>query len=150
MGLTRLDIVEVWNSLFLYWLYNDSRAIWSLVYQPGYLSHPDYRIFTGEISTEVSSFFAASNVFLIAIRLAPVNLYHTVTPGRNWPLGSTFPELFRLKWFSIYSNQFLQNAFYVSLENRSIIHWRLLLNGLKSVLVNATDKPFRLKNLICI
>ena len=59
--------------------------------------------------------------------------------------------LFRLNWFFIYSNQFLQNSLYVSPEipeNRCIIHWRLLLNGLRSVLVNATDKPFRLKNLI--
>ena len=50
-GLTRLDNVEVWNSLFLYWLYYNSRAIWSLVCQPGYLSYPDFRIFTEEIST---------------------------------------------------------------------------------------------------
>ena len=94
----------------------------------------------------MSSFLSASN-FLIVIRLAVTHFY---TPGWNGPLGSTFPVLFRVKWFFIYSNQFLQNAFYVSPEtpeNRSIIHWRLLLNGFRSVLVNATDKPLR---LICI
>ena len=99
----------------------------------------------------MSSFLSASNVFLIAIRLAPATNFYS--PGRNWPSGSTFPVLFRLKRFSIYSDQFLQNPFYVSPEiskNRSIIHWRLLLNGFRSVLVNVTDKPFRLKNLIYI
>ena len=91
-----MDVVAVWNSLFLYGLHNNSRAIWSLVYQPGYLSYPDYRIFTGEISTSVSSFLSASN-FLIAIRLAsgsaPIDFY---TPGRDGSLGSTFPEIFHL------------------------------------------------------
>ena len=138
-----MDVVEVWNSLYLYWLYYNSRAIWSLVYQPGYLSYPGYRIFTGGVSTWVSSFLSASNVFLIAIRSA--------WASAHWPLGSTFPVLFRLEWFFIYSDQFLQTAFYISPEipeNWSIICWRLLLNGLRLVLVNATDKPLRLKNLI--
>ena len=88
-------------------------------------------------------------IFLIAIRSAWAQLF--LTGRRDGPLGSTFPVLFQLTWFFIYSNQFLQNPFDVSPEtpeNRSIIHWRLLLNGLRSVLVNATDKPFRLKNLI--
>ena len=144
-----MDVVEVWNSLFLYWLYNDSRAIWSLVYyQPGYLSYPDYRIFTAYTSTWVSTFLSASSVFLIAIRVAPsgsgTNFF---TPGRNGPLRNTFPVLLRVKWFFIYSDQFLQNALYVSSEIWSLIRWRLLLNGFMSVLVNATDKPLR---LICI
>ena len=61
LGLTRLDIVGAWNFLFLYWLYNNSRAIWSLVYQPGYLSYPDYRIFTGDISAYVSLLLSVGN-----------------------------------------------------------------------------------------
>ena len=63
------------------------------------------------------SFLSASNVFLIAIRLAPTQIF---TTGRT-PLASTFPVLFRLKWYYfIYSDQFLQSPLYFTLQPISL------------------------------
>ena len=64
MGLAILDIGGGWNSPFLYRLYYNSRVIWCLVYQPGYLSYPNCRIFTGDNlspqSLSVSSSFLSA------------------------------------------------------------------------------------------
>ena len=50
MELNSLDIGRWKNSQFLYQLYYNSRFIWSLVYQLGYISYPNYGIFAGENS----------------------------------------------------------------------------------------------------
>ena len=60
----------------------------------------------------MSRFLSASNVFLIAILLDPALLI-VLTSGRTGPLGGTFPVLFQLKRFLIYSNQFLRMPLYV-------------------------------------
>ena len=76
----------------------------------------------------------------------------TIAPSiRTWALGNTFPMLFQLKWFLIYSDQFIQNALYViTPQDWCLIRWRLLLSGFRSVLVKATDKPLRPKSDLCL
>ena len=97
----------------------------------------------------VTSFLSTSNIFLIGILLDPPPFIFT-TAFSFWTgaLGNIFPVLFQLKGFSIYSDQFLQNALYViAPQNRCLIPWRLSLSGFRSVFVIATDKlePLRLK-----
>ena len=144
-GLAILNIGGGWNSQFLYQLSYNSRIIWSLVYQPGYLSYPNYRIFTaGNLS--VSSFLSTSNIFLIVILLDPPHYIITLS-DRTWALENTSPVLFQRKWFFVYSDQCVQNALYyeITLQNWCLIRWRLLLSGFRSVLVIATDKSLQLK-----
>ena len=101
----------------------------------------------------MSSFLSASNIFLIVILLGSPTLVFIIVTGaaafsiRTGALGNTFPVLFQLKGFFIYSDQFVQNSLYViTPQNRCLIFWRLLLSGFRSVLMNtATDKPLRLK-----
>ena len=79
----------------------------SLVYQPGYLSYPSYRIF--DFSTQLFSVSSSHSH----------SLY--------------FLELFQLKVerFFIYFDQFVQNALYVIiLQDLCLIRWRLLSSGL--------------------
>ena len=86
------------------------------------------------------------SIFLIVILLDPPHLLFTIALS-IWtgPLGKTFPVRFQLKWFFIYSDQFLHNALYViTPQNWCVIHWKLLLSGFKWVLVIVTDKPLRL------
>ena len=65
---------------------------------------------------------------------------------RTGALVNTFPLLFQLDWFFIYSENFVQNALYVgTLRDRCLIFWRLLLSGFRSVLVNTSDKASKLK-----
>ena len=93
---------------------------------------------------------SASNIFLILILL--LGSPHFITwSDRTGALGNTFPVLFQLKWFFIYYDQLVQNAFYaVTPRNWCLIRWRLLLSGFRSVLVDATDKPLRLKSDLCL
>ena len=92
----------------------------------------------------VSSFYSASNIFLIVILLAPPPSPLSLRIGT---LGDTFPALFQLKRFFTYSDLLVQNTLdAITLQNRCVIRWKLLLNGFRSVLVNATgDKSLRLK-----
>ena len=88
-------------------------------------------------------FFSSSNVFLIDTLLVPPPFIFTIAISvRTGPLRGTFPMLFQLKWFFIYSDQFLQIYLYIppnTPENWCVLCWRLLLNGFRSVLVNAID-----------
>ena len=68
---------------------------------------------------------------------------------------STFLMLFLLKWFFIYSDQFLQQNLYVPMavvtpQDWYFIRWRLLLNGFRSVLVWLQPTNFQTENLICV
>ena len=65
-------------------------------------------------------------------------------------LGNTFPVLVQLEWFSIYSDQFLQNALVITPQIWCLIRWRLLLGGFRWVLAKANDKPLRLKSNFCL
>ena len=93
--------------------------------------------------------FSSLNVFLIAILLVRhPSIFIIAISVRTGPLGSTFPMLFRLKWFFIYSDQSLQNYLLVNVPMKApknLIPWRLFLNGFRSVLVNAIDKPLKKK-----
>ena len=83
-------------------------------------------------------FSSASNILLTFIPSEPLVFNNTLSI-RTGALGDTFPVLFRLKRFLIYSDQFLQNTLNViTPQNRCLIPWRLLLSGFRSVLVNAT------------
>ena len=65
---------------------------------------------------------------------------------RTGPSGNTFPVLFQVLRFLIYSEKFVHNASYLMTpKNHCLIRWRLFLNGFRSVLVNATDKHLELK-----
>ena len=83
------------------------------------------------------------NIFLVFILLLET---HIAISFRTGAFGNTFPVLFQLKWFLINFEQFLQTDFFViTLQNWCLIRWRLLLSGFRLVLMNATDKPLRLK-----
>ena len=97
----------------------------------------------------MSSFLSASNIFLIVILLdpPPPSVFAIAFSIRTGALGNTFSVLIQLKIFFINSSQFrIRNVLYgIIPQNRCLIRWRLLLSGFRSVLVNATDKPLRLK-----
>ena len=94
----------------------------------------------------MSSFFSVSNIFLIVILLDPPHLARAFALSiRFGALGNTFPVLFQLKRFFIYSDQFLQNTLVITPQNQCLICWRLLSSGFRSVLLNGTDKPLTLK-----
>ena len=81
------------------------------------------------------------NVLLIVILLDTLSL-------RCGAFGNTFPVLFQLKRFFVTFEKILQNTIYHmpgTLQNWDLICWRLLSSGFRSVLVNTTDKPLRLK-----
>ena len=91
--------------------------------------------------------FSLHRNFLIVILLDPIDLIWSWTGL----LGSTFPVLFQLNWFFIYSDQFLRMSSYVPVifpKNWGLIRWKLLLSGFKSVFVNvATDSSDWKSNL---
>ena len=88
-------------------------------------------------------FLLASNILLIVILLDPPHLTFTITFSfRTGVSGNTFLVLFQLKWFYIYSDQFVRNVLHmIPPENWCVIHWKLLLSGFRSVSVH----PLRLK-----
>ena len=91
------------------------------------------------------SLHSSSKIFLIVIML---DLTHFRLPSNETgALWITSPVLFQLKRLFFYSDQFLRNPLcMITLRNWSLICWRLLLSGLRSVIGNATDslKSFRL------
>ena len=89
----------------------------------------------------MSSFLSASKIFLIVTLLDSPCLSNTPSVCAG-ALRNTFPMLFQLKIFLIYSDQFVLNPLVITTpQNYYLIRWRLLLSGFRSVLVNATDKP---------
>ena len=76
-----------------------------------------------------------SNIFRVLIFMILLDLPHLLTLSNGTGvLGNTFPELYQLKWFSIYFDQFVQYAFHViALQVVRLIRGRLLSNGFRSV-----------------
>ena len=91
----------------------------------------------------MSSFLSAPYIFLIVIVLVD-----SLFSRQTGPSGNTFPVLFQVLRFLIYYEKFVQKASYLMTpKNCCLICWRLFLNGFRSVLVKATDKPLGLKIL---
>ena len=83
--------------------------------------------------TQITQYFlwalsiSTLNIFLIVILLDPATMW-------SGAFGNTFPVLFQLKWFVVNFERFLQTPFYmitVTLQNWSLIRWRLLLSGFR-------------------
>ena len=82
---------------------------------------------------------SALNIFLIVKILMLDPPHFLALSNEIGALGNTFPELFQLKWFFIYFDQFVRNALYlITLQDWWLIRWRVLSSGFRSVfLVNA-------------
>ena len=85
---------------------------WPLVYQSGCVSYSnsEYSLET-KFSYSQWALFFLHQTSLIFILLGPPAM-------QTGALGNTFPVLFQLKWFFIYSGQFVQNALYTWLLHR--------------------------------
>ena len=115
---------------------------------PFYISPDNYHTRITEYLLRINYRWA-----LVSLQRTSPNCY-PLAPPQAFPFrgtgasGNTFPVLFQLDWFFIYSDQFFHKTLYVyvlpsnpqSSLSRCLICWRLLLSGFRSALVNTSDR----------